>query len=164
MVKYMNGNLLESGCDYICHQVNCQGKMGSGIAKQIRDKWSIVYNNYMAKCNTTINGVTMPGSFLLGSIQIVGLWEDFYKTEFHQSVINMFAQNYYGYDGKKYTSYDAFAMCLEQIRDTVPQDKRIGFPYNIGCDRGGANWNIISTMIEEILKDHDVEIWRLKNE
>ena len=74
----------------------------------------------------------------------------------------MFAQQYYGYDGKKYTSYDAFANCLEQICDAVPKDKKIGFPYKIGCDRGGANWNIISAMIEEILKDHNVEIWRLK--
>ena len=161
MIKYVNGNLLESGCDYICHQVNCQGKMASGIAKQIRDKWPIVYKSYMTKCDTSINGVTLQGTFLLGGIQIVGLWEDFYKTEFHQSVINMFSQNYYGYDGKSYTSYDAFANCLEQIRDSVSTNKRIGFPYNIGCDRGGANWNIISTMIEEILKDHTVEIWKL---
>ena len=47
MITYKNGNLLESGCDIICHQVNCQKVMGSGIAKQIREKWPIVYYDYL---------------------------------------------------------------------------------------------------------------------
>ena len=34
-MHHVIGNLLESDCDYICHQVNCQGKMNSGIAKSI---------------------------------------------------------------------------------------------------------------------------------
>ena len=42
MVNYVKGNLLESDCDYICHQVNCQGVMNSGIARQIREKWPII--------------------------------------------------------------------------------------------------------------------------
>lgn len=167
MVKYMNGNLLESGCDYICHQVNCQGKMGSGIAKQIRDKWPIVYEQYIIGYEELKDDILRNcGSFefapdvsevLLGRMQIVPIEND-------KSVVNMFSQQYYGYDGKRYTSYDAFVNCLDQIRRAVPHDKRIGFPYNIGCDRGGASWNIISAMIEEILKDHTVEIWRLYND
>ena len=52
-MHHVIGNLLESDCDYICHQVNCQGKMNSGIAKSIRDKWPVVYNNYMTKYNET---------------------------------------------------------------------------------------------------------------
>lgn len=164
MVKYMNGNLLESGCDYICHQVNCQGKMGSGIAKQIRDKWPIVYDKYIAKFKEMEQKI----------IEMCGCWErqmdtsevllgdvQFVYVDENKIIVNMFSQQYYGYDGQRYTSYDAFVNCLEKIRDEVPKDKRIGFPYNIGCDRGGANWNIISAMIEEILKDHTVEIWKL---
>ena len=46
MITYVKGNLLESDCNYICHQVNCQGRMGSGIAGQIREKWPIVYEMY----------------------------------------------------------------------------------------------------------------------
>ena len=47
MVYFRKGDLLESECDYICHQVNCMGKMNSGIAKQIREKWPIVFQNYI---------------------------------------------------------------------------------------------------------------------
>ena len=147
MVQFVKGNLLESNCDYICHQVNCQGKMNSGIAKQIREKWPIVYKNYIEKYNI-LNGVS---GALLGDIQIVGLWEDYYATDFHQSVINMFSQEHYGYDGRRYTSYDAFWNCLNLIKRTVPKGKTIGFPKKIGCDRGGANWPVILEMITEVL-------------
>ena len=47
MVHYKFGNLLNAEVAYICHQVNCQGRMGSGIAKQIRDRWPDVYEAYM---------------------------------------------------------------------------------------------------------------------
>lgn len=147
MVQFVKGNLLESNCDYICHQVNCQGKMNSGIAKQIREKWPVVYQNYMEKYNI-LNGVS---GALLGDIQIVGLWEDYYATDFHQSVINMFSQEQYGYDGRRYTSYDAFWNCLNLIKRTIPKGKTIGFPKKIGCDRGGANWPVILEMITELL-------------
>ena len=159
MIYWKKGNLLESDCDYICQQVNCQGKMNSGIAKQIREKWPVVYSNYMEKYKI-LNGVS---GALLGDIQIVGLWEDFYATDFHQSVINMFSQEYYGYNGRRYTSYDAFWNCLNLIKKSVTTDKKIGFPYNIGCGLGGANWNVILAMIDTVLADYTVEIYVLED-
>ena len=156
-MEWKQGDLLKSDCDYICHQVNCQGKMNSGIAKQIREKWPIVYTNYMEKYNS-IKGVN--STLLLGDIQIVGLWEDYNATDFHQSVINLFSQSNYGYDGKRYTSYDAFWNCLNLIKRHVPKGSRIGFPKGIGCGLGGANWEVIETMIYEVLdNDFKVEIY-----
>ena len=155
-MNHVIGNLLTSDCDYICHQVNCQGKMNSGIAKSIREKWPVVYTNYMAKY------LNMLPELLLGDIQIVGLWEDFYATDFHQSVINMFSQEHYGYDGRRYTSYDAFWNCLNLIKNTIPKGKKIGFPGYIGCVRGGANWNVIYEMINQVLaEDYEVYIYFL---
>ena len=46
MIKTVNGNILEATEDIICHQVNCQGVMGSGLAKQIRSKWPSVFADY----------------------------------------------------------------------------------------------------------------------
>ena len=45
-VYFEIGNLLDAPVDYICHQVNCQGRMGSGIAKQIKKRWPRVYEVY----------------------------------------------------------------------------------------------------------------------
>ena len=46
MVKVVYGNLLDSSAKYICHQVNCKGVMGSGVAKQIKEKWPSVFRRY----------------------------------------------------------------------------------------------------------------------
>ena len=93
---------------------------------------------------------------LLGEIQLV-------PVEVDKTVINMFSQQYYGYDGKRYTSYDGFWSCLGQIREKVLVGSKIGFPDHIGCGLGGANWEVIKTMILEALsEDYDVYIYKLE--
>ena len=145
MVTFHNGNILDSGADIICHQVNCMGKMNSGVAKAIREKWPEVYTMYRAKYECQVD--------LLGQIQPVII-------DANKAVINMFAQYNYGYDGRRYTSYDAFWSCLGEIKKYLNPGITIAFPARIGCVRGGANWNVILTMIEEVLgADYNVEIW-----
>ena len=50
-MKVVTGNVLDSNADVIIHQVNCQGVMGSGVAKQVKDRYPVVYEMYKAKCN-----------------------------------------------------------------------------------------------------------------
>lgn len=154
MVNYVKGNLLDSDCDYICHQVNCQGVMGSGIARQIRERWPEVYNDYKAYCNYCNKyGLNMLGHNF-----------DVPVNNYEKRVINMFSQHDYGHDGKRYTSYDAFSDCLFDIRGLV-RGGTIGFPKNIGCGLGGGNWKVISALIEEILGEtHDVYIYEYEPE
>lgn len=153
MIHYVKGNLLDSDCDYICHQVNCQGVMNSGIAKQIRERWPEVYWSYEDAYK----------NHLKYNEPLLGRIDEAMITCSTQSVINMFAQRDYGYDGMRYTSYDAFIDCLNEIKMVVPKGYTIGFPKNIGCCRGGANWNVISTMITEVLgKDFEVYIYELE--
>ena len=165
MVTFHNGNILDSGADIICHQVNCQGAMNSGVAKAIREKWPQVYDEYIQKYKDRENEILLScSSFehipstsetLLGDIQVVFITDK--KT---MAVVNMFAQEGYGYDGRRYTSYDAFWSCLGEIKKYINPEKTIAFPARIGCVRGGANWNVILTMIEEVLgEDYNVEIW-----
>ena len=163
MVTFHNGNILDSGADIICHQVNCQGKMNSGVAKAIREKWPEVYIKYMESNEIMWDKAHEHGrmiwNHMLGQIQVVFIADK--KT---MAVVNMFAQENYGYDGRRYTSYDAFWSCLGEIKRTINPGLRIAFPARIGCVRGGANWNVILKMIEEVLgEDYNVEIWRLDN-
>lgn len=164
MINFRNGNLLDADVEYICHQVNCQGRMGSGIAKSIRERWPVVYDEYRAKfdemeeklievCGSWESQVDI-SDVLLGDVQLVRVGDN-------KTVVNLFAQQYYGYDGKRYTSYDGFWTCLGKIRETVPVGAKIGFPDHIGCGLGGANWEVICTMIEEALNDYDVYIYKL---
>lgn len=161
MINYIKGNLLDSTCNYICHQVNCQGVMGSGVASQIRAKWPNVYSEYLEKCKNN------PSSALLSSIQFIKIadWEEEGFRPSGQWVVNMFSQENYGYDDIRYTSYDAFWECLNCIAQTCPKGSKIGFPYRIGCGLGGANWPVIETMIYMVLgKEFDVYIYCLEDE
>lgn len=168
MIVHKTGDLLESNCDYICHQVNCQGKMNSGVAKAVRKKWPVVYEKYVAKCEETkkeaaefygSNEFAVGASeLLLGDIQIIQL-----NNEKNQRVINMFSQLGYGYDAKRYTSYDAFWLCLGQISAAVPKGSTIAFPYNIGCGLGGGTWEVVYAMINAVLgKEYTVYIFSLE--
>ena len=49
MVTVVKGNLLNASEKIIAHQVNCQKKMNSGVAKAIREKWSDVFEKYQKK-------------------------------------------------------------------------------------------------------------------
>ncbi len=153
MIRFENMSLLEADVDYICHQVNCQGKMNSGVAKAIRERWPIVYTTYLEAWQSAPRRLQLLGTIL--SVDI----NNYEPKTWPKSpiVINMFAQEHYGYDGKRYTSYDAFWSCLGHIKETVPKGSKIAFPYKIGCDRGGANWEVIYMMIVTALgSDYDI--------
>lgn len=46
MIRYIKGDLLETDAPVIVHGCNCQGVMGSGVAKQIKEKYFTVYEIY----------------------------------------------------------------------------------------------------------------------
>ncbi len=153
MIKYLDGNLLESKCNIICHQVNCKGVMGAGIAKQIKEKWPTVYKDYLNDYS---------GSANLGTVL-------FSKIGENQYIANMYSQDNFMPRNLRCTDYYAFKSCLTHIRNFVEKnfdDTKecvIGFPYNIGCGLGGGNWDIIKKLIEEAFCGDEfiVEIWRL---
>lgn len=161
MIKIIEGNLFNTDAKIICHQVNCQGVMGSGVALQVRSQYPEVYIQYKQKCNKYKDYTEC----LLGIIQLVPTTPD--KTRF---ICNLFAQNNYGYDGKKYTSLEALKSCFIKIRKILQIDgggfynTKIAMPYKIGCVRGGADWSIVYEMIDEIFADFEVELWRLTND
>ncbi len=140
-IFYYHQDIVNIKADYICHQVNCLGKMGSGVAKAVREKWPKVYEEYRNIVSTTLS------TPLLGTIQEI-------EVEDGQKIINMFAQSSYGYDGERYTSYDAFWECLQRIKESVPICSTIAFPYKIGCGLGGANWQVIFQMIVQVLSEN----------
>lgn len=154
MIRYVKGDITNSDCDIICHQVNCRGAMNSGVAKAVRERWPEAYVNYKFWCD--INAT----EDLLGREQMILV-----DHEPDRYVVNMFAQLNYGYDGKRYTSYDAFWNCLNELKQEMPEDATsIAFPYKIGCVRGGANWKIIRAMIEEVFAGRDVTFYYLNDD
>lgn len=151
MVKIKKGNILCASENIIAHQVNCQGKMGSGVASAIKTKYPEVYKEYNKLCKS------MSPESLLGIYQIVNVDG--------KKIINMFSQLNYGYDGNRYTNYIYFTMCfslvLRKFNNTKNND--IAIPYKIGCYRGGGDWESILKYIELVAQDYsgDVIIYKI---
>lgn len=158
-MKIIQGDILTKNTSdkyvLVCHQVNCQGVMGSGLAKQIKQKHYGCFEMYYKKCSHISDS-----SELLGSVQYYDAMLD--SGYF---IANIFGQNYYGRD-KQYTDYDALAMAFGYISYCVRKGEpnwTVRIPYMFGCGLGGGDWDIVSEIIKKTLVDNgvDVEIWQL---
>lgn len=150
-VAIQNGDLFETQARFICHQVNCQGRMGSGVAKQVRSYYPEAYAVYKELCDA--EPFRTDPALLLGRIQIV-------PCENGVSIVNLFAQNRYGYDGAAYTDYQAFQQCLSTLAAEVPTHEAIAMPYRIGCGLGGGDWDVVLAMINHAFPQHRIELRR----
>ncbi|MCM3034496.1 macro domain-containing protein [Bacillus pumilus] len=153
MIKTVDGNILEASEDIICHQVNCKGVMGAGLAKQIKSKYPNVYKEYKQLC-------TEQGDDLLSSVQLI-------STNDGKTIANLFAQVGYGRK-RMQTDYDALRSCLQSLKNTVTHSNEkknqmsIAIPYGISCGLAGGDWTIVEGMIEEILGGCEVMVYRFK--
>lgn len=163
MIKYVNGDLFASDADVICHQVNCQGVMGSGVAKQVREKYPTVYQYYKALCDNDKKVMAARGlakTTLLGKAQIVPKKDYFVgERQDKQKIANLFAQEFYGYDGSCYTDYDALKRALTYVNESF-RGKTVAMPYLMGCHRGGGDWSVVIKIIEDTLTDCEVVLYK----
>ena len=141
------GNIFNCKENIICHQVNMYKKMGAGIAKQIRERYPNVYQDYLLH------------EPVLGEVHIIPVEHDDIIPYQNQNIglwiANMYSQNSYGYDGAQYTDYDAMRKCFNDINDHISKSNKCGnnlslaIPYKIGCGIGGGDWSIVSKIIVE---------------
>jgi O-acetyl-ADP-ribose deacetylase (regulator of RNase III) len=153
MIKEVKGNILEAPEDVICHQVNCMGVMGGGLALQIKNKYPEVYPAYKAYCKGCKD--SNPKN-LLGEVQTVPVYDG-------KIIANLFGQFDYGRD-KLYTDYEALKESLEGILNiaTLYSSDSIALPYKLGCGLAGGDWNIVYNIIEEVFDNYDVTIYNFE--
>lgn len=159
----IEGNLLDAKADAILHQVNCQGVMGSGLAKQIRDRFPVVYQYYKAWCGDVhYNPPGFLKSPLLGKVQVVYPDDPPVGTPPKlPAIVNLFAQNKFGRNGC-YTDYEALRKCLRQVNE-IFHGRTVALPYKMSCGLGGGDWRTVVGIIEQELKDCEVLIYMLRN-
>lgn len=148
MIKIVNGNLLDSSAKYICHQVNCCGVMGSGVAKQIKEKWPSVFNRYRGLCAHYSDDKMS----LLGGALFVSIDSD-------TIVVNLFGQLDYGRD-RAYTNMDALRKALEKVAERAAVGETIAMPYRIGCGLAGGDWGAVMDMLSEIFANHHLTLYK----
>lgn len=140
MINYIKGDLLGAKEKVIVHGCNNRGIMGSGVARQIRERWPTVYSTYELK--HSVFGLE------LGSIIPV-------KTTDGKIIVNAITQDGFGRDGGQYVIYEALEKCFDQINDRAPvwNVSEIAMP-RIGAGLGGGNWQIIEGIILKTAKNY----------
>lgn len=146
MTEFLKGNavsaLLNGEVDILIHVTNTQGAMGSGIAREIKERCGDAYFVY----KTT--------EMELGKVSCSD-----------EGVINMNCQTFYGAKGSKYINYGALAECLSKVRKVLSLQSNhkatIGLPYKMGADRAGGDWDVVLELVEYYLKDHTIKIYEL---
>jgi O-acetyl-ADP-ribose deacetylase (regulator of RNase III) len=143
MINTIKGNVLDVENTVIVHCVNCQGVMGSGIAREIRERYPSAYELYRK--------IYEQGLLQLGSVSYA-------EVEGNRIIANAAGQDHYGHD-KVHVDYDATRYCFAQINSYMEQffypDLKIdtvSFPL-FGCGLAGGDWNIVSKIIDEELSD-----------
>lgn len=144
MLKHAKGNLIdmaEQGMfDIIVHGCNCQHTMGSGLAKEIRERYPLVYTVDGA-FNPFGNPIENLGNYsiarALGNPQISG----------HRfCIVNAYTQLHYLPRGIDHFEYDSFKVILRKLKVLYPK-ARFGFPY-IGMGLAGGDPDRIIPIIE----------------
>ena len=64
-------------------------------------------------------------------------------------IANMFGQDAYGTD-KQYTEIDKLESCFFKLyKYAIEHNLSIAMPYGIGCGQGGADWNIVYSLLQK---------------
>lgn len=131
-MKIIEKDILEVEEGIIFQCVNCQKTQGSGLALAIRDKWPIVYDEYMRYSNIWPNDFQR-----LGEYQLV-------KVTDNLCVANVFGQLNYGSRDRD-LDYGAIKNAFRRL--ATNQEDYIYFPMLFGSYRAKGDWNIVSKMI-----------------
>lgn len=148
MIKIIHKDLLKSDCNFIVHQVNCQGKMGKGIALQVSKRFPHVTRCYKDKCQLAKEN----NLSLLGQIQVVLI-----SGKENQYIINLFGQDKYG-NGRQ-TDLTAVRRGLLKVRQLAePYNLSVAIPYYMGCGLGGEQWENVYPIIEDVFGNTNINV------
>lgn len=129
---------IDNEIDVLVHQVNCQGVMGAGIAKEIVKVFPSHYQYYKQQ------------EMFLSNHMIDTLSSN-------QHIVGLFAQDKVG-TYQVQTNVAAFAVALtDAVNELIEGSPHnlpitIGFPYKIGCGLAGGSWDTISLILEDMSK------------
>lgn len=145
-IRYVAGDILNAPEEWIAHGVNAQGRMGSGVAKVLFERYPKMRQDYL-------NAYQSKGNRLfLGDIIV---------TEGHpHSIISAVTQEFYGYDKKLYVSYQGLAACFTNM-DTLASIRgirAIALPL-IGAGLAGGDWKQIEDIIEQTVENFEPVVY-----
>jgi O-acetyl-ADP-ribose deacetylase (regulator of RNase III) len=149
MIKYTKGDVTKEKTGLIIHGTNCQGVMGSGVAKAIKERFPKVFTAFQKAGK---------GKKLLGGTSFISINDNLY-------VANCYTQEFYGNDGKKYADLNAVASALERVFVFAATFKLTIKSPRIASGLGGLDWETEVKPIFErysaLVPQVEVEIFEL---
>lgn len=146
MVIIKNGDLLKAEEDILVHQVNIDGIMGGGLAKQIANLYPKTERDYIKFCNN----YNFKYINLRGKVDLT--------KERGKYIANMFSQ-----DKDFNTDYSAMEIGLTKIRDFAKQENlTVAMPFKIGCGIANGKWELVLDIINKVFKDYSVSLYKLE--
>ena len=160
MIKYYEGDIFSSNADLICHQVNCQGVFGRGMAGQVKKLFPEVEKSYKILTKQWTEEVGGKTAKLLGRVSAQPVEKD--GRWF--LIANLYGQDDYGKNGV-YTDYEALEKALEEICEFLTvrgRNETAAFPQGRGCGFGGGDWDVVEAIIKRVFEDYpgEVQIWK----
>lgn len=147
-MKSVSGNILEicTPGGVLFHQVNTLGAFGRGLAKQIRDRWPDVADDYEHFCmKATNNPDGLLGTYLIS----VPEEDDLAPYVMRRQIVHLFGQKSIGGPNTgRHTNYTALAEALKGTARYL-RNKDCYFPDHLGCGLGGGDWLFVMQLIEE---------------
>ena len=144
MLQLAKGNLIDMAerglFDVIVHGCNCHNTMGSGIAKEIRERYQGAYDADTLATKQWNNPLAKLGNF--STYATVGKGKPFV-------IVNAYTQLDYNKTGEEFTDrfeYESFYLILKKLEALGPVN--FGFPY-IGMGLAGGDKDRIIAMIED---------------
>ncbi len=152
MVREIYTDIFNVECDIICHQVNCQKKMGLGIAKSITTRWLEVLFDYIGFCEQFKTDKELLGKCLVTEILNPEKYGPLY-------IANLFGQRYYG-SGERYTEYDALETSFNELKKWIMENISkehviVAIPFKIGCGLAGGDWNVVLDIIKRVFDNEN---------
>lgn len=147
MITIKKGNILDCTENIIVHQVNVQGIMGGGVARQLANQFKGLEKFYSEHCRKLDNDYEM----LNGTTLI-------YK-ENNKIICNIFSQK-----SNFNTDYKAMKKCLKYTKLWASNNNlTICIPYGIGCGIANGDWDKIYKIIEEVFNNYDIILYKLED-
>lgn len=143
MLIYKTGDILDATENIICHQVNVDGIMGGGLAKQIASSYPNVEKEYKKVCN----------SLNYDYERLRGLSKNV-KINDKRFIANCFTQKP-NFD----TDYKAVGKCFNVLLAMCKSfNKTICVPFKYGCGIANGEWKTVESILNKLSDEYKVDI------
>lgn len=141
MIKYLHGDMFETGADGLVNTVNTVGVMGKGIAKTFKQIYPDMYKSYKKLCDEN--------RLEIGNLLV-------YKTE-NKTVINFPTRKHWRTKSKVEWIEEGLKTFIK-IYDELNVSS-VAFP-RLGCGNGGLDWDEeVKPLMVKYLQNIDIDIY-----